>query len=346
MTQQFKYFDQQVAGHDKLMLFTTSTDDLILVKPCKKQEIEFYQDAQTYPSFLDLIPQCYGTLRTATESDLSMLESPGDSIPDCIFVDSVQEEQNICLENILHGFTRPCIMDLKMGALLYDEHATEEKRKKMIEQSINTTSHSLGLRICGMKVYDTVEHRYASYGKIYGKTRTNENTLEAILAYLFPTSHYGLATEDYRTYIPDDNEQRQIHNEPVPSKYMQWIIECFIDTLEEIKETLISLPNVRLISSSLLFVYEGSREAAESTWKYMLDEDHKESKEKGKGKQKAEDQEEEELAPKMCDLRLIDFAHSDFHAPRSEQDPDLIKGFDNMIRILSDCLKVQRQEKL
>lgn len=153
MTQQFKYFDQQVAGHDKLMLFTTSTDDLILVKPCKKQEIEFYQDAQTYPSFLDLIPQCYGTLRTATESDLSMLESPGDSIPDCIFVDSVQEEQNICLENILHGFTRPCIMDLKMGALLYDEHATEEKRKKMIEQSINTTSHSLGLRICGMKVY-------------------------------------------------------------------------------------------------------------------------------------------------------------------------------------------------
>jgi 1D-myo-inositol-tetrakisphosphate 5-kinase/inositol-polyphosphate multikinase len=60
--------------------------------------------------------------------------------------------QNLCLENLLHGFTRPCILDLKMGSLLYDNEATDEKRKRMIHQSISTTSSSLGLRICGMKV--------------------------------------------------------------------------------------------------------------------------------------------------------------------------------------------------
>lgn len=52
----------------------------------------------------------------------------------------------------MHGFTRPCILDLKMGSLLYDNEATDEKRKRMIRQSISTTSSSLGLRICGMKV--------------------------------------------------------------------------------------------------------------------------------------------------------------------------------------------------
>lgn len=60
--------------------------------------------------------------------------------------------QNVCLENILHGFTKPCILDLKMGGLLYDEDASEEKRERMINHSITTTSGLLGLRICGMKV--------------------------------------------------------------------------------------------------------------------------------------------------------------------------------------------------
>jgi 1D-myo-inositol-tetrakisphosphate 5-kinase/inositol-polyphosphate multikinase len=60
--------------------------------------------------------------------------------------------QNLCLENALHGFTRPCILDLKMGSLLYDSDASEEKRKRMINHTITTTSGSLGLRISGLKV--------------------------------------------------------------------------------------------------------------------------------------------------------------------------------------------------
>ncbi|KAI8085849.1 inositol polyphosphate kinase, partial [Gilbertella persicaria] len=77
--------------------------------------------------------------------------------------------QNLCLENILHGFTRPCILDLKMGSLLYDHDATEEKRNRMIHHSQTTTSGTLGLRISGMKVYDSIERKYATYEKAYGK---------------------------------------------------------------------------------------------------------------------------------------------------------------------------------
>lgn len=264
----------------------------------------------------------------------------------------------------MHGFTRPCILDLKMGSLLYDNEATDEKRKRMIRQSISTTSSSLGLRICGMKVkkkkkntclfirksiidklykvYDTIDKQYITYEKIFGKSRTPENTVEAILAYLFPTSSYGKQTEEYRTYI-DDNTSKSTARDKIPAKYSRWVIECFIDTLKEIQESLVDHPNLRLIGSSILFMYEGDRSAADKTWKQMLAEDKKAP---------LQDQEhesveaDEELPPKMCDLRLIDFAHSDWHADRKRQDPELLKGFDNIVRLLQEALTVQLQASL
>jgi 1D-myo-inositol-tetrakisphosphate 5-kinase/inositol-polyphosphate multikinase len=40
-----------------------------------------------------------------------------------------------------------------MGSLLYDADATEEKRNRMIQHSLTTTSSILGLRISGLKVF-------------------------------------------------------------------------------------------------------------------------------------------------------------------------------------------------
>ncbi|CAO3606865.1 unnamed protein product [Mucor fragilis] len=228
-----------------------------------------------------------------------------------------------------------------MGSLLYDNEATDEKRKRMIRQSISTTSSSLGLRICGMKVYDPINKRYATYEKVYGKSRTADNTVEALLAYLFPTSSYGAQTEDYRTYI-DDNTSTSTAREKIPTKYSRWVIECFIDTLKEIQELLIEHPSLRLIGSSILFMYEGDRSAADETWKQMLAEDKKAPLQD----QAQESAADEELPPKMCDLRLIDFAHSDWHADRTKQDPELLKGFENIIRLLEQCLAIQRKESL
>jgi 1D-myo-inositol-tetrakisphosphate 5-kinase/inositol-polyphosphate multikinase len=134
-------------------------------------------------------------------------------------------------------------------------------------------------------------------------------------------------------------DKQHCHNEKIPTKYSKWVIECFIDTVKEIRESIIEYPNLRLIGSSLLFIYEGDRKAADKTWEHMLKEDS--------NHMPAEDkEEEEELSPKMCDLRLIDFAHSDWHAERKEQDPELMKGFDNIIQILENCLKRQNQENL
>ncbi|KAI9245271.1 hypothetical protein EDC94DRAFT_665308 [Helicostylum pulchrum] len=331
------HFDQQVAGHDKLMLM--STNDLIVVKPCKKRELDFYQDAINFPDFQDFTPECYGTVRAATEKDLKLLDK-SDILT--IFIFNLKILQNLCLENVLHGFTKPCILDLKMGSLLYDQDATEEKKKRMIMHSLNTTSSKIGLRLSGLKVYDTVKRRYARFEKKYGQSRTVDNVLEALLAYLFPVSKYASDAENYAEYIEDTTTEQDIIKEKIPTKYSKWVIECFIDTIKEIKESIIEHPNLRLIGSSLLFIYEGDRAAADKTWKSMLEEDDL-PQNKDEDDSRLED---DELPPKMCDLRLIDFAHSDWHAERNEQDPDLINGFDNLIALLESCLQRQSQEKL
>ncbi|KAI9357103.1 hypothetical protein BD770DRAFT_301170, partial [Pilaira anomala] len=102
------HFDQQVAGHDKLM--SMSTNDLIVVKPCKQRELDFYQDAISFPDFQDFFPECYGTVRAATEKELKLLDAT-----------ELEESSNTLkleTKNVLHGFTKPCILDLKMGSLL------------------------------------------------------------------------------------------------------------------------------------------------------------------------------------------------------------------------------------
>jgi len=102
------HFDQQVAGHDQLMALPTS--DLIVVKPCKKKELEFYQDAHTFPEFQDLLPECYGTVRAATENDLKILDDSALIENKTIKIDTSNNEDHIL-------FYLQCALDLPSFAI-------------------------------------------------------------------------------------------------------------------------------------------------------------------------------------------------------------------------------------
>ncbi|KAI9250773.1 inositol polyphosphate kinase-domain-containing protein [Sporodiniella umbellata] len=316
----FEYFDQQVAGHDRL-----TANDLMVIKPCRARELVFYQTAQAhYPDFLDFLPQCYGTLRATTQTDLQLLNTELDKV----LIDP-QAEENVCLENVLNGFTQPCIMDLKLGSLLYHAEATAEKIERMKQQSANTTSSELGLRICGMKIYDPTRSRLVTFDKQLGKSLTAETIQDAFDLYLCPARYPDHPLGESKA----KENTVQGHMEP---RHLDYILECFVDTLNEIRQALIDLPQLSLIGSSLLFVYEGDPTAAKITWKKLIEQDRQEEK-------KQDTTEEEEEIPKMCDLRLIDFAHSDWHMKRDQQDLDLIKGIDNTLAILSS-LGLKRQQ--
>ena len=58
----------------------------------------------------------------------------------------------LVLENLTCKYQYPCILDLKMGTRAYKDDDTEMEKKRKIEKYAQTTSLSLGARICGMQV--------------------------------------------------------------------------------------------------------------------------------------------------------------------------------------------------
>ena len=60
--------------------------------------------------------------------------------------------QSIVLENLAHNYTRPCVLDAKLGTELYDPDASAEKKARMEKQAKETTSHETGLRLTGCQV--------------------------------------------------------------------------------------------------------------------------------------------------------------------------------------------------
>lgn len=56
------------------------------------------------------------------------------------------------LENLTHMFLKPNIMDLKLGTVLHDDDATEEKKERMLKTAKETTSFETGVRLTGFQV--------------------------------------------------------------------------------------------------------------------------------------------------------------------------------------------------
>jgi inositol-polyphosphate multikinase len=56
------------------------------------------------------------------------------------------------LENLGFAFSKPNILDIKLGTVLYDLSATPEKRDRMENTARMTTSLETGVRLTGFQV--------------------------------------------------------------------------------------------------------------------------------------------------------------------------------------------------
>lgn len=340
MVTQHVKLKHQAAGHDGPL---TDTEERLLFKPTIQAEIDFYQAIQCevhdpqgnslpletwMPAYLGNLER--GISQNVEKSCLKTFElgvSEGMYAPELNqTVMNRQEGPYLVLENLLYGFRSPNILDVKLGKVLYDETASEEKKKRLQRVSTETTSGKLGFRICGMKIeanscledinsdhYQAEDDNYVFVNKMYGRSLTQENVLDGFKLFL--------------------------NNNHLSTKRKRQLIELFLQRLQLFYNTLLD-EEIRLISSSLLFIYEGDPRR----WDEVGDEDclikndFVTLSDSNDAEGDEEEDEEETVSSPLSSLSLIDFAHSRVFKGHG-YDENVIAGVENLIDIFTELLE-------
>ena len=240
---------------------------------------------------------------------------------------------SIVLENVAAGFTKPNILDIKLGAQLYDvndEKQKPEKRARFDKVSKETTSGSLGFRIAGMRVWQGPALGAAS--ELQGKKAEGGDSANDLL------EHTSLDADGYRSY--NKIYGRKFSADDIDKGFKEYLIVPSANITEEkakiitnllLKHTLaiqqvLEQEESRMFSASILYVYEGDGEAFDATLK--ANPKLGESIEVGEEETEEEDDEEEENEapkPKLVAAKLIDFAHANW-VPGQGPDTNSLQG--------------------
>lgn len=216
-------FDYQIAGHvhgnKKTKLGLLKHEDGSILKPLLSsdertlRERKFYEQVfnseESVPELVTLrafLPKYLGTWKTSFHG---------------------QEVEYLRLADLTHGFRRPSVMDIKIGAQTYDPLACAEK--VALEKAKYPWGQELGFRILGMRVFDKHQQKYHIYGKDYGLKQTPDTVHEA-----------------FRTFLG------MTHEHPGAPPYLMELLA----ELEQIQQWFEAQRLLAFYSSSLLIVYE------------------------------------------------------------------------------------------
>ncbi|KAJ1785824.1 hypothetical protein LPJ59_006058 [Coemansia sp. RSA 2399] len=269
-------FDFQVAGHPGVL---EVEGDGMIIKPLYQRELEFYECPGIPSELRTFMPLFYGSLEHAGAT------SSG----------SPEKKRYLCLENIVHGFKEPCVIDIKIGSRLYDIDATPEKRERTLKTANETTTGKLGVFITGMRV-----RGQPAVDRQWCRDLTPTTMLDALDMYFAPAEQH------------------------ISTEYRRQVVGQFIKEVSELKAVLEQC-ETRMYSSSLLLVYEASKERYEALV----------AKPDADNEDGSSDSDDDGV---LINMRAIDFAHSHW-IPGQGCDDLYLAGLSNLIKILGTTLQ-------
>ncbi|CCM04564.1 uncharacterized protein FIBRA_06745 [Fibroporia radiculosa] len=341
----------QVGGHPGLMI---TQDGSLLIKPALPKEVAFYQAIASDPGLSLLRPfvsDFYGILRLEGQ-----LAAGGGSI---------------VLENLSYTFSKPNIIDIKLGTVLYDDDASPAKRARMEKAARDTTSAETGMRLTGCQVYNLATNKPVMVDRAYGKSLKPSDLLDGIVRFFPLASNTAPCLSAFADLSSD---QATNSGTGLPSEILQDMLSQIRLEIEEIY-TAVAGTEMRMVGGSLLILYEAEWERASEGLQILKeqqeesdsynrdeedngdndednndednndednnDEDNNDEDSDGGGDENSDEDNDEgnekPIGPPFV-VKLIDFAHTQL-APGHGPDEGVLLGLRTVLRLLDDRLQ-------